>query len=166
MKPIKLALTAAFVSLGASSMLAQTAAPGADPVAMITATEPAGIVAEMQKLGYRAELTTAKNGDPRIASAAGGSTLNVDFYGCDDTNKGCSSLMFSAAFDVKGGLDMAVVNNWNAEKRYCKAYLDDERDPFLEMDIAMDGGMSAELFARNLSIWDNTLSDFKTHIGW
>ncbi|MBL8560881.1 MAG: YbjN domain-containing protein [Gemmobacter sp.] len=135
------------------------------PAQMVRAEAPEAMVALMQELGYRAELTTDGQGDPKIKSAAGGANFSVYFYGCSD-HRGCRSVQFSAGFDTKDGSDLALMNDWNRHNRYGQASLDTENDPYIEMDIAMQGGLPRELFEANLSIWDNMLADFQRHIGW
>lgn len=131
----------------------------------ISPADPQAIVDAMQKLGYRAELTTDDQGDPKIKSAASGANFSVYFYGCT-SGKDCTSIQFSAGFDTDKGLDMQVANDWNTKKRYGKVYLDDERDPYIEMDVNMEGGIPNALFEDNLSIWDRMLADFQAHIDW
>lgn len=128
-----------------------TLAPAPTPAeSLINPADPESIVAEMQNLGYRATLTTASNGNPKIRSAAVGTNFAIDFYGCEETRK-CTTIMFSSGFDVASGLDLSVVNEWNAKKRFVRAYLDEERDPYLEMDVVMEGGVSAKVFASNMT---------------
>ena len=163
MNTLKLALVA-LLPLAPMPLWAQTTG-SVETAGQISAADPAAIVAEMQRLGYRAELTTDDGGDPKIKSAAGGANFSIYFYGCE-SGKDCTSIQFSAGFDKANGLDLAVANDWNTRKRYGKVYLDDERDPYIEMDIDMEGGIRTELFADNLGIWDRMLSDFKKHIDW
>ena len=132
---------------------------------MINAADPVHITEVMKSLGYRAELTTDDRGDPKIKSAAGGANFSVWFYGCND-GKDCNSIQFSAGFDMANGLEMSSVNDWNTRKRYGKVYLDDENDPYIEMDMMVGTGMSRALFEENLSVWDRMISDFKDHIDW
>ena len=143
-----------------------TIAPtGAAPSRMVRAEAPEAIVALMHELGYRAELTTDGQGDPKIKSAAGGANFSIYFYGCSD-HRACRSVQFSAGFDTKDGVDLLRVNDWNRHNRYGQASLDAENDPYIEMDILMQGGLSRELFEANLSVWDNMLADFQRHIDW
>lgn len=135
------------------------------PVAMADAANPESIAAEMQKLGYRAEMTQDGVGDPKINSAAGGSKFQVYFYGCTD-GRDCSSIQFVSAFDMPNGLDLSVVNDWNRDHRYSAAHLDSERDPVISMDVAMHGGLPTSLFAKNLAIWEEIIPQFKQQIGW
>jgi hypothetical protein len=38
--------------------------------------------------------------------------------------------------------DMQKVNQWNVSKRFSRAFLDDENDPHLELDIDLAGGVT------------------------
>lgn len=142
-----------------------TPAPKVAAGDMISAGDPAHIAEVMKSLGYRAELTTDDRGDPKIKSAAGGANFSVWFYGCEN-GKNCTSIQFSAGFDMTDGLEAAKANDWNTRKRYGKVYLDSENDPYIEMDILVASGISLDLFKENLSVWDRMVSDFKEHIDW
>lgn len=57
------------------------------------------------------------------------------------------------------------MNEWNRKKRYTKAYLDDEQDPVIDMDIYLgDGGISIDNFRSWLDTWERAVGDFKSHI--
>ncbi|MDP2739752.1 MAG: YbjN domain-containing protein [Pseudorhodobacter sp.] len=132
----------------------------------ITADNPAAIADLMRAMGYRAELTADNQGDPKINSATGGSNFRIYFYGCT-ANKDCRSIQFAAGFDLTAGTTLDVVNKWNAAKRYTKAYLDDEQDPLIEMDINLDfGGVSENNFRDSLDLWEGLLAGFKQHINF
>lgn len=177
MRPLFLALL-----LGASAMpaMAQTTGSTADqPLAegnaqggaavgsdAVTGADPAYIAELMKDFGYRAELTTDDQGDPKIKSAGGGANYSIYFYGCEN-NENCNSIQFSAGFDLTDGTTLEVVNEWNTNKRYGKVYLDNENDPYIEMDINLfGGGISPETLKDDLGLWDNLLADFQDHIDW
>ena len=39
---------------------------------------------------------------------------------------------------------MDKINAWNAGKRYSRSYLDEEKDPCLELDLDLAGGVTRE----------------------
>jgi hypothetical protein len=39
---------------------------------------------------------------------------------------------------------LRLVNAWNQKKRFTKAYLDDDGDPVLEMDLDLEGGVAED----------------------
>jgi hypothetical protein len=132
----------------------------------LLAENPAAIADAMLAAGYRAEMGTDGIGDPKISSAAGGVNYTLYFYGCE-AGRNCTSVQFSAGFDLPSGTTLAIANAWNAEKRYSAAHLDDENDPYLRMDLYLaEGGLSPEAFGSILSIWDRQLSEFRARIGF
>lgn len=156
MKQQLFALALAFTAVGAAPVFS----------ADITASNPAGIADLLRTMGYRAELTKDNQGDPKINSATGGSNFRIYFYGCT-ANMDCKSIQFAAGFDLTDGTTLDVVNEWNAAKRYTKAYLDDEQDPLIEMDINLDfGGVSENNFRDSLDLWEGLLAGFKRHINF
>ncbi|EEW24619.1 YbjN domain-containing protein [Rhodobacter ferrooxidans] len=132
----------------------------------VLADNPAAIAELMRNFGYRANLGTDDQGDPKIDSSSGGSNFSIYFYGCTN-GKACDSIQFSSGFDLTKGSSLQVVNDWNRDKRYGKAYLDNEMDPFIEMDFNLDfGGISDENFRDSLDIWERLVGDFKKHINF
>ena len=118
----------------------------------------------LQSFGYRAELGKDTSGDPKISSASGGANFSIFFYGCTN-GKGCDAISFSAAFDLDPGSNVARMNDWNVQKRYSKAYLDDEQDPVLDMDLFLgSGGVSIDNFRYWVDTWERAIGDFKAHI--
>lgn len=134
--------------------------------ANIMASDPAGIADALQSFGYKAVLDKDGNGDPKILSGAAGSNFSIYFYGCAE-GKDCSSIQISAGFDLTNGTTADVMNDWNSKKRYGKAYVDQDGDPWIEMDINLEyGGITAETFRDNLDLWERLVADFKTQINW
>lgn len=166
MKQHFLALTLAVLSVApvAAQTTSSTDAPSA--TANIMASNPEDIAAKLQDFGYRAELTKDEQGDPKIKSSAGGANFSIYFYGCEK-NIDCTAIQLSSGFDLETGTTLEVVNDWNANKRYGKVYLDDEKDPYIEMDIELEGeGIPVETFRMNMETWDKIVADFQTHIDW
>ncbi len=138
---------------------------GATPLASggVTAAEVAAI---LQAKGYVAQIGKDEEGDPNIHSGSGaeGSGFDVYFFGC---NKGprCTSIEFSVAYHVEGGLTLAQINEWNHKKRFGRAYLDSENDPFIGMDVDVEKGFSTEAIDNNIDTWDSVVGTFRHFIG-
>jgi hypothetical protein len=132
----------------------------------VSASRPDSLVKALQAAGYTAKLEKDGTGDPMIVSAVNGHPFRVVFYGCK-ANKDCATISLAAGFDKKSATDLASINAWNRKNRFGRAYLDDEGDPILGMDIDLDdGGMSTALFADNLEFWTAVTGAFQKHIGW
>ncbi len=132
---------------------------------MVDATSPEAIVGLLQQAGYRANLTVDNIGDPLIESSAAGVDFSIYFYGCDNAVN-CQSLQFSSGYDLDRGTSFQAMNDWNSTQRFGYAYLDNESDPYVNMDMNMAYGISTDGFFDSLAIWEQVLADFHTHIDW
>jgi hypothetical protein len=131
------------------------------PSGGLTAEEVAAV---LRDAGYRAEIGVDKVGDPQVKSAAEGVEYNVNFYGCQ--NGRCKSIQFSVGFDMKQGTTMERMNDWSRRFRFGKVYIDDENDPYLQMDLDVEDGVTTEFLKSNVLRWNAVLGDFKKHIDW
>lgn len=130
---------------------------------IISAENPRELAAIIQDLGFQAKLAEDDVGDPVIRSSAGGVEFNIYFYDCTQ-NKRCKSLHFSAGYDLPDGTTLEALQQWNADKRFASAYLDHERDPFLQMDVNTEGGITEQNFERWFGLWQALKGEFETFI--
>lgn len=136
------------------------------PTPVFSASQPQVLSTYLQDRGYRALLETDSQGDPVIRSSAAGVDFSIYFYGCDG-GQNCTTISFSAGFDLIDGTTAEVMNEWNRANRFAYAYIDDEGDPFLNYDVTFaDGGLPPATFGSAIDIWDARLSDFLQHIDW
>lgn len=134
--------------------------------AQVTATDENVILQAMQDFGLVATMGTDNSGDPKISSRVSSTKFKVYFYGCTD-NTQCTSIQFGAGYDLKTGISALKVNEWNRKKRFAKAYIDDEGDPFLEMDINTDyDGIGIKNFEDSMDLWRSLVEDFEEFIDW
>ncbi len=132
----------------------------------VDGTDPERIAGILRDMGYKALLTTDQVGDPKIESKANGNDFSIYFYGCD---KGinCKAIQFAAGFDLADGTSLDVINDWNAKNRFGRAYLDDEADPFVELDVNLDfGGVTETNLRDTIDWWDVVMAAFVEHIGF
>src|SRR5690606_24413075 len=150
------------VHLGAAALVAATSSAIAENV---DATDPAKLVSIVQSLGYRATLDRDNIGDPMIRSSASGTDFIVYFYGCND-GAACKSLLFKVGYDLAEGTTLEAINEWNKQALFGRAYLDEEDDPWLEMSVSLDGGITRESFADDFDWWEGVLVGSEKHIGY
>ncbi len=123
----------------------------------------AGIVMrELRAMGYQAELSTASDGDPRIAVTVDNYKWAVFFYGCakqgDLDQRSCLSLQFFSGYTVSQPVSSFTMNKFNAENRYIRAYTaqtDSGQAARISMDV-MFGGTGADP-AKNLRVHLNMM---------
>lgn len=126
---------------------------------------PEQIADLMLKAGFATTPNNLDDGTPKLDGRIEGWSYSVYFYGCK--NDVCDAIQFAAGFDSDEPLAYDPINTWNAENRYGRSYLDDEQDPWVEMDIHMEGaGISKETFDENLAVWRTVMTSFVKHIGW
>lgn len=144
---------ALLVALTASAH-AQTLLTGADTAEILNAARGYG----------SATLTTQSNGDPQIDGKINGLTYQVYFRNCTN-NTDCEDLNFYAGFlDLKPSLD--VINNWNYDKRFSRAYLDQDKDACVEMDLDLVKGVTAEYLDAQFGVWDMVVGQFAEYVGY
>jgi Putative bacterial sensory transduction regulator len=151
--------------LGRAQQDTQTGAAPVAGGALLDATSPQAIADLLQQEGYRAAVGVDNVGDPKIDSSAAGVDFSIYFYGCDG-GRNCQSLQFSSGYDLERGTSFQAMNDWNSTQRFGYAYLDNESDPFVNMDVNMSYGISPDNLRDTLAVWEQVLADFHTHIDW
>ncbi len=140
-----------FLALIATPMAAQN---------LIDATDERLIASFLQDEGFRAKIEIEDDGDPTIKSTSSGTNFYIYFHECTKGTD-CQSIRFFVAFDLPNGLPLAQADEFNAEIRYGKVYLDKERDPIVEMDVNLRHGLTRENLSDTLEIWLQVMGDFE-----
>lgn len=149
------------MALAAALGLAATGARAATyPEAGITARDVAAV---LQAKGYQAEVVKDGTGDPMVRSAVDGTKYRVVFYDCDKTGR-CGALEFLVGFDLENGMALARLNKWNRDQRFGHAYLDDENDPYIQLDLNADNGFTSESLGGYVETWASLVPHFKRYI--
>ncbi|MBE0581161.1 YbjN domain-containing protein [Devosia sp.] len=145
--------TALALALTASAQ-AQTLVTGADTAEILNAARGYGA----------ANLTTQSNGDPQITGKINGVTYQVYFRNCTD-NEDCEDLNFYLGFlDIKPSLE--DINDWNLNKRFSRAYLDQDQDACVEMDLDLVKGVTADYLDSQFGLWAMVVGQFAEHVGY
>jgi hypothetical protein len=150
-------------AVGAILVLGLVCSAAASAQTIVSAENPKEIASIIQRLGFQAKLETDNLGDPVIRSSSTGVDFSIYFYDCTN-NKRCKSLHLTAGYDLPEGATLEAMQQWNADKRFVSAYLDDESDPFLQMDINTEGGITEENLERSFELWQSLKGEFETYI--
>lgn len=151
---VMLAMLAGFFLAPAAA--AEDTAPCA--AGMVCASEPARVMAAMEKAGLKPKLTTDNSDDPLIESDEATYHFDVYFYGCTQNRK-CDSLRFEALFDKEEGAGAAFANRWNAAHRFMTMSVKDDGRLVLAYDVATIGGLTERNFADVLDWWTSMLDE-------
>jgi hypothetical protein len=154
-----------FLRMAAGAAILAASPAAAEPLkGNLTRAEPAGLQAVLLEEGFRAKLGVDSVGDLLITSATAGYDFEIMFYDCTD-NADCRSIQFYIGLSDPDRATAEDMNVWNAGNRYARAYLDEEGDAILRMDVTMDGeGMGPQVFLKNLSLWNTLVSDFVGYV--
>ena len=148
------------------SSLVAVAAAGLAAATPINIADPASLVSFLQSKGYRAELDLSGE-RPIIHSGAAGWKHRIVLNGCDQ-KKNCRDLLFQASWDAEADDQRSIdkINAFNRDKRFARAYVDEDQDPVIEMDVVFtDHAMEPKMLEEHLDIWDDVIADFAKHIG-
>ena len=131
----------------------------------IVATNPEAIAQVIRDKGMTAEVTVDDVGDPMVdVTTDTGGRFVVFFYDCVN-NRNCKSLCFFSSW-TGSNADNDMINAWNRDKRYSRAYISNENSAVLEMDVNLhSGGISAALFADDVDRWMVGFNDYARYIG-
>jgi hypothetical protein len=150
----QLILGGAFIAATAVSAQAQTIVDGSQVDEILNIARGYG----------SATMETQSNGDPRITGKVEGVTYQVYFMNCTN-NANCEDLNFYAGFlDNKQTLE--VINAWNRDKRFGKAYLDSDLDAVVEFDLNLENGVTRENLDAAFTLWTLILDQYTTYIGY
>jgi hypothetical protein len=151
----------AAVALTATAFAAMPAAAFTYASGGVTAQEVAAV---LRTKNLPVEITTDDAGDPMIKSSSDNLNWRIYFYDC--TNGRCTSIQFSSGFDLTNGMTYAKANEWNYTKRFGRAALDDEMDPYVRYDIDVAKGYTSESMTYALATWLLVVPTFSEFIGY
>ena len=83
-----------------------------------------------------------------------------------DAFQNCLDLQFYASFDTDTPLDAAWANTWNYQWVSGRVSVSAEGDPELTYYVTTVGGLTSDNFDGVMQVWDQTLTNFMTDIGW
>ncbi len=153
-------------SLCAAIALSTTAAMAATPAhaELVNAKNPATIKAIVESQGWPATLITKPGDDPYIESTRNGLKFLVLFMNCDE-GKNCKTLQYYMGFSDAKGVALERLNKWNKEKRFARAYKDEEGDPVLEMDVDVDfAGIPRENIGETFNTWAALMDSYREFV--
>lgn len=143
--------------------------PTGDPFATVPGENSGGLVFANipDLLILAAEVGSARldrddDGQEYVAGTIDGINYALDVYNCDPD---CADLTFTASFEMSGVTD-AMMNEWNASRRFGKAYIRADGDAVLQIAINTRYGISVETFRDDMVWWETVLTDYVEFIGF
>ena len=124
-------------------LVAVSPALGAETV--FADVSPIEIRDALHHAGLSAELQSGPQG-PEIWSHLDKQPFNVFFFDCSPgRDSRCREVQFYAGFTVEGIFPTAEINRWNGSHRFGRAYIDEDGNAALEMDLDAVGTSEAQI---------------------
>ena len=150
----------------AAALLLQAPPAAAQSPAAVTAGDGGPVIAWYVGEGAEVRKTIDDYGDPLLDITHFGQSFQIYFYGCT-AGRDCDSIQFFSGYRTDGGVMQATINDWNAQRRYLRAYLSEAGNARIEYDVHLgEGGIARGDFADVTATWLRGMADFEAHIGW
>ena len=146
------------VPASGSSQPAKDAPPGPSLTAVFTSITIDRLEALLDAQGIVTRRTQLGEGD-YLKFNIGPFKALIFPYGCSPD---FSSLQFHIGFKARP--DQQVVNRWNQDNRYGRAFLDDDGHPVLQYDIDLEGGATLELILEAQKTFRALVEDFNESV--
>lgn len=151
----------ACAGVAAASGLALALSAGAGASELVYA-DPWEIIHIAREFGP-AEVGRDAMKDPQIEATVDGLPYQVDFYGCY-LGRGCDRILFEARFARKEWDEKPpkaeVFAEWNGEKVFGRAWLDDENRAVLDYPVTLVGGVPKENLRDAFARWRMALEEY------
>lgn len=154
----------AVVALGAAFVFA--AAPASAQIS--EASSPEDVAALIEDYGLSAEIEYPDDAEgPLISSATDNFMFLITFEACDPDGTGCELIVFRCgfSFEPEDRPDLETINAWNNEQ-WGKAYMDDEGNPWVAIEVNVMDGITEENLVDTLGWWEDMMIEFADHIGY
>jgi hypothetical protein len=132
---------------------ARAAATGAN----ISSLDYPGVIAALQGAGMTAEIKT-ENGARYVLARHENTPFQVFLSSCEGAR--CRDLEIYAGFSGTQKIAIERINAWNARVRFVRAFLDEDGDPALQMDVGLDGGVTPANLRATLETWGSALDTY------
>lgn len=122
------------------------------------------IVRELKALGHAPSVDIDESGDPRVNMAIDGYDWSIYFYECAPgarDERPCASYQFYSGYTLASAAAPDVINKWNTQQRYAKAYTYVQRNGSHSARIEIDvrsAGTGADP-GRTFRIYFNIMKD-------
>jgi hypothetical protein len=130
---------------------------------IVSAANPAQILAVASSVGSASLTTDSTTGDPRIVGQIGTKPYSLYFYGCKN-GKYCTDVQFNAAW-AHAQTTLTALNQWHRTSMYGHAFLVNKAgDLVLQMPLNLDYGVTPKNLMAAFNDWILTVQDFELKV--
>ncbi len=140
---------------------AEAAAPRS--VDLLDGIDPAAVTGVLDLLGHEYRIGYDNYGAPLIGilpdQADGSREMYVLFNACDAANV-CEDITLVSWDLERGPIHLDMINRWNRDNRFLRAFIDPDYGPVLQMDINSGGGLGPDSLTRQISVYFAAMERF------
>ncbi len=126
---------------------------------LLTAGEIETILARAKSLGA-AERQPDDVFGAWILAEVDGLVYSISFLNCEEGVESCTTLQFRAIWNSEGAHTTEMMNAWNRDWRFAKAFINASGNATLEYDVSLAGGVTLANFSETLAWWVDLLAAF------
>jgi len=133
------------------------------------------IIGELQKEGFVPKLDKDDDGEPRLTFKVDGYEWSIYFYACGPgatETRPCVSYQFYSGYTSNKAVPLEIINQWNTDKRYARAYnyvqKDGKTSSRIEIDVLSEGTQAnkSETFLAFFQKMKEAAQDFRKQINF
>lgn len=137
-----------------------TVAPPAVVQTRLVATmDVRALAGHLQRAGFTAEVKT-EGGTTYVLGGVGRTPFQAFLANCQPSGAACTDIELYAGFSGTQRIAIERINAWNDRTRFTRAFLDESRNPALQMDVTLQGGISPDALKSQLEIWGKALETY------
>ena len=130
---------------------------------LLDGIDPAAVTGVLDLLGHEYRVGYDNYGAPLIGilpdNAVGSREMYVLFNACDAANV-CEDITLVSWDLERGPIHLELIDRWNRDNRFLRAFIDPDYGPVLQMDINSGGGLGPDSLTRQISVFFAALDRF------
>lgn len=144
---------------------AEPAEPPRPPAAaeLLTGIDPVAVTSVLDLLGHEYRVGYDNYGAPLIGILPGtpGATeeMYILFNGCAADNR-CDDITLVSWDLERRPIHLEMIDRWNRDNRFLRAFIDPDYGPVLQMDINSGGGLGPDSLTRQINAYFAALERF------
>ena len=143
-----------------------TTSEGPDETSAVRHLDPSVLASILTGADFTFEEVKDEQGDPLLKVAPGDSgaaKIDIIFVGCGN-DPTCEDVLLRATYSPDQPVALQVANDWNLRKRWARAYVNDQREAVIEMDISAYGGIGRDAVEGMVNTFFKIVRDFSKEL--
>jgi hypothetical protein len=161
-----LTLASSLVPAGWLATEPVASADGPDEAAAIRHLDPSVLASILTAADFSFEEVKDEQGDPLLKVSPGDSgaaKIDMLFVGCG-SDPSCEDVLLRATYSPNKPVALKVANDWNLRNRWARAYVNNNKEAVIEMDISAYGGIGRDAVEGMVNTFFKIVRDFSKEL--